>query len=82
MSSGDLFKSRQRRAESSFTEGERVQITRGALEGLIGMISCGTKQGHWAVKLDELATGVLVVVSADMLKRFPADSRAGKTEHP
>jgi hypothetical protein len=81
MSSGDPFKSRRRGGENSFTEGERVQITRGALEGLTGVLSGGTKQGHCAVKLDDVASGVLVVISRDMLKRLP-DGRASKIERP
>jgi hypothetical protein len=50
--------------------GDYIRIVSGELAGLTGCITCLTAEGRCALCIDDLADGVTIAVSANILERL------------
>ena len=65
---------RSGRRRGGLQAGQAVEVSRGTLAGLSGVLVSRAPDGRWVVRLDGLQRGVLLVVDAVALKR-----RLGRT---
>ena len=67
-----------RRSAGHFEIGDTVHITRGALIGIVGVISGFTTNHQCVLKIDGLADGVLIVVGQDAVARVREKKVVGR----
>jgi hypothetical protein len=67
-----------RRSAGQLEIGETIQITRGALTGIVGVISAFTTNRQCVLKVEGLADGVLIVIGQDAVAR---ERRTKVAEH-
>ncbi len=65
MSHDSPVKAQARRSAGHLEIGDTIHITRGALTGIVGVISGFTTNDQCVLKVDGLADGVLIVVGQD-----------------
>jgi len=62
-----------RRSAGQLDIGDIVHITRGALAGVVGVISTFTTSHQCVLKVEGLADGILIVVAQDAVVRLPEE---------
>ena len=62
-----------RRSAGHLDIGDTVHITRGALAGVVGVISSFTTSRQCVLKVEGLADGILIVVAQDAVARLAED---------
>jgi len=62
-----------RRSTEQLDIGDIVHITRGALAGVVGVISTFTTSHQCVLKVEGLADGILIVVAQDAVVRLPEE---------